>query len=90
MLEETDYLANWINQMPIKNGTALSNNKCYRKFDKPASKIILDHYLEQYFRKSIKTEYWECLKFNLAIQIKKYPSIKKPVDFEHKTINQVK
>jgi hypothetical protein len=36
------------------------------------------------------TEYWECLKFNLAIQIKKSPSIEKPVDFEQKTINQVK
>ncbi len=90
LLEETDYLANWINQMPIKNGMALSNHKCYRKFDKPASKIILDNCLKKYFRQSIKTEYWECLKFNLAIQIKKYPSIKKPVDFEHKTINQVK
>jgi hypothetical protein len=90
LLEETDYLANWINQMPIKNGMALSNNKCYRKFDKPASKIILDNCLKEYFCQSIKTEYWECLKFNLSIQIKKYPSIKKPVDFEHKTINQVK
>jgi hypothetical protein len=52
--------------------------------------MVLDNCLKQYFRQSVKAEYWECLKFNLAIQIKKYPSIEKPVDFDHKTINQVK
>ncbi len=91
LLEETDYLATWINQIPVKKKTSNTGRaKCYRKFDKPASPIILDNCLEHYFQKSIKTEYWECLKFHLAIQIKKYPSIKKPVDFDHKTINQVK
>ncbi len=59
-------------------------------FEKLASPIRLDNCLEQYFQKSLKAEYWECLKFNLAIQIKKYPSIEKPADFYHKTINQVK
>ncbi len=107
LLEETDFIAAWINQMPVKKGTALSNTtraKCYRKSDKQASQIIfevqvfsvkkleprIDNCLEQYFRQSVKAEYWECLKFNLAIKIKKYPSIEKPVDFDHKTINQVK
>jgi len=91
LLEETDYLAIWINQIPVKKETSNTTRaKCYRKFEKPASSIKLDNCLEQYFQKSIKTEYWECLKFNLAIQIKKYPSIEKPVDFDHKTINQVK
>jgi hypothetical protein len=91
LLEETDYLATWINQIPVKKETSnMTRAKCYRKFEKPASQIRLDNCLEQYFQKSIKTEYWECLKFNLAIQIKKYPSIEKPVDFDNKTINQVK
>jgi len=91
LLDETDYLATWINQIPVKK--EISNTaraKCYRKIEKPARKNGLDNCLEKYFQKSIKTEYWECLKFNLAIQIKKYPSIEKPVDFDHKTINQVK
>jgi len=91
LLEETDYLATWINQIPIKKETSNTTcAKCYRKFEKPASSIRLDNCLEHYFQRSIKAEYWECLKFNLAIQIKKYPAIEKPVDFEHKTINEVK
>jgi len=85
LLEETDYLATWINQIPVKKGTSNTTGaKCYRKFEKPASPIRLDNCLEQYFQKTIKTEYWECLKFNLAIQIKKYPSIEKPVDLTTK------
>jgi len=93
LLDETDYLATWINQMPVKKQTTGSDTaraKSYRKFDKQASPKILDDCLEQYFRQSVKAEYWECLKFNLAIQIKKYPSIEKPADFDYKTINQVK
>ncbi|RKZ86641.1 MAG: hypothetical protein DRR19_14700 [Candidatus Parabeggiatoa sp. nov. 1] len=91
LLEETDYLATWINQIPVRKETSNTTRaKCYRKFEKPASPIRLDNCLEQYFRQSVKAEYWECLKFNLAIQIKKYPSIEKPVDFDHKTLNQVK
>lgn len=91
LLEETDYLATWINQIPVKKETSnITRAKCYRKIEKPASPIRLDDCLEQYFQKSVKTEYWECLKFNLAIQIKKYPAIEKPADFDHKTINQVK
>ncbi|MEN8217823.1 MAG: hypothetical protein ABFS56_15935 [Pseudomonadota bacterium] len=60
LLEETDFIAAWINQMPVKKGTALSNPtraKCYRKFEKQASQIILDNCLEQYFRQSVKAEY---------------------------------
>jgi len=91
LLDETDYLATWINQIPVKKGMSnTARTKCYRKFDKPASPIKLEHCLEQYFQQSLKTEYWECLKFNLAIQIKKYPSIEKPIDFDYKTINQIK
>jgi len=91
LLEETDYLATWINQIPVKNGTSNAiSAKCYRKFEKLASSTKLDNCLEQYFRQSLKAEYWECLKFNLAIQIKKYPAIEKPVNFDHQTINQIK
>ena len=91
LLEETDYLATWISQIPVKKGTSNTiRAKCYRKFEKPVSSTKLDNCLKQHFRQSIKTEYWECLKFNLAIQIKKYPTIEKPFDFEHQTINQIK
>jgi len=89
LLEETDFLANWINQIPM-NVNSLPKTKIYRKADKQANKLILDDGLKKYFQSSIKVEYWECLKFNLAVQIKKYPTIAKPADFDNQTLTEIK
>ncbi|OAD20015.1 hypothetical protein THIOM_004307 [Candidatus Thiomargarita nelsonii] len=91
LLEETDFLASWINQIPMKaNHLPKTTKKFYRKSDKQADKLILDDGLKKYFQNSIKVEYWECLKFNLAVQIKKYPTVAKPADFESQTVTEIK
>ena len=54
-----------------------------------ADKKMLEDCLEKYFQNTIKVEYWECLKFNLAVQIKQYPAITKPANFENLTLTEI-
>jgi hypothetical protein len=59
------------------------------KSKKLINKDELDEYLSNYLtdEKTIKQEFWECLKFNLSFKIDKYPSIKKPSDFENQNFD---
>ncbi len=93
LLEETEWLADWINQLPVKPqnpGRPSALRKSYKISTQPANQTQLDNFLENYFRHSIRTEYWECLKFNLAVNIKDYPSVEKPANFDTQTPEEIK
>jgi hypothetical protein len=85
LLDETSMIADLINQLPSKT----SANKPSKPNSKTVSKEEIDTALLDYFQRELKNEFWECLKFNLSRKIKKYPSIKKPDNFEGQTLSKI-
>ncbi len=87
LLEETKWLADWVNQIPSKS----HNGRFYKTSPTVVDYQQLDDFLLNYFRQLLRTEYWECLKFNLVRQVDKYPSVVKPGDFDTtKNISEIK
>jgi hypothetical protein len=50
---------------------------------------IVNNFLEDYFKKSVFEEYWECLKFNLSFKIHERPSIQKPEWFDGQDFTEI-
>jgi hypothetical protein len=82
LLDETEIIADYINSFPEKPKT----NNAFKKPIVAIKKTDLDGFLNTYFRdiENLKSEYWECLKFNLDFNIAQRHSIQKPTDFEEK------
>jgi hypothetical protein len=78
LLNELDFIVNWLKKLP----TSSKKQKASRKGTITLSTSDLERELERYFNSKVKEEFWECLKFNLSPNIKKYPSIKKPDNFD--------
>lgn len=78
LLNELDFIVNWLNELP----TLSKKQKASKNGTITLSTSELERELERYFKSKVKEEFWECLKFNLSPDIKKYPSIKKPDNFD--------
>jgi hypothetical protein len=85
LLDETTLIADLINELPSK----AKDKKPYKQNSETVSKEEIDTALLHYFQKQVKNEFWECLKFNLSRKVKKYPSVKKPDNFDGKTLDEV-
>lgn len=86
LLEETQLIADFVNQFPR---VAKKPTGYFKSSDEHVSKNELDEHIKKYFTDAIKSEFFECLKFNLNIKIARYSSIKKPEDFDNKTVEQI-
>ena len=87
LLDETNLIADYINQLPCKSSAKAG--KSSKQNSKTVSKEEIETALYNYFQKQLKNEFWECLKFNLSRKVKKYPSIKKPDNFEEQTLSDI-
>lgn len=74
LLDETTLIADLANQFASR--TVISNQD-------------LDNFVSDYFKSSIKNEFFECLKFNLNSRIDKHSSINKPDDFDIKNTKDI-
>ncbi|EDN71060.1 hypothetical protein BGP_1257 [Beggiatoa sp. PS] len=87
LLDETNLIANLINQLPSK--TSAKAGRPSKQNSKTVSKEEIDTALLNYFQKQLKNEFWESLKFNLSRKVKKYPSVKKPDNFEEQPLSNI-
>lgn len=85
LLEETQLIANFVNQFPEKSQ---KSGGFYKKSTIDITKDDLDNHLKYYFSSKIKEEFFECLKFNLSPRIN-YPSISKPENFEKDNVETI-
>jgi len=86
LLDETQLIADFVNQFPkvAKKSTGYS-----KRSDEKLTKGNLDEQIKKYFSASIKSEFFECLKFNLNTKIEKYSSIKKPDNFDNNSVDEI-
>lgn len=87
LLEETQLIADFVNQFPKKQKKSGGFSK---KSDTQITKGNLDGHLQRYFVESIIEEFFECLKFNLSPKIDSYPSFSRPTSFGTDTAEQIK
>lgn len=86
LLYDLQFVLDWLNKLPITH----KDSKISRGNQSPSLSINdIENDLLRYFRSVVKDEFWECLKFNLSVKIKKYPSVTKPDNFSSWSLEEI-